>query len=171
MFCMHCGKEIENVGKFCEFCGNEIPAQSPSEVTVQPGTNIEQVTRKKKGSKLAIILTAIITSLLLGTLLHTRGYVADIFDIGPGIKQIIIVADKESIIAGEATNLKAKAILIDNSEMNLTDKMEWISEKPDIARVTQNGEVTGLNSGSCTIQLIYNDYLSEIEITVNEANQ
>lgn len=44
MFCIHCGKEVEDHAKLCQYCGkplNENTSSKPSHAGVQPGYNAE----------------------------------------------------------------------------------------------------------------------------------
>lgn len=63
MFCKHCGKEISNDSKFCQYCG-----KAPTEPIIQqsPMQNTEaQVTQKPKNSKKSKIFLGVIIGLVL----------------------------------------------------------------------------------------------------------
>ncbi|MGE5472854.1 MAG: hypothetical protein ACM3UU_01395 [Ignavibacteriales bacterium] len=75
MFCRYCGKEVEEQGSFCEFCGK---GSSPNAEEIGRA-DAKKTGDKKKQNNLSIWLTFIITLLFLLFLTYTRGYILGIF--------------------------------------------------------------------------------------------
>lgn len=169
---MHCGNEVVKTGKFCEHCGKEILTE-PSKVSNSDAKNrpVSLKPENKKCNRIAIILTVIITAALFVFLFQTKGYIVQKSMVESDIKQIVIESSKSVIAVDEKINLKAKARLIDNKEINISDGTQWNSTNPKVARIAQNGELTGLEPGVCKIQLDYKGFLTEIQIRVNQKNQ
>ncbi|NLS14428.1 hypothetical protein HGP28_16255 [Vibrio sp. SM6] len=88
--------------------------------------------------------------------------------IEPTIVNLQIDNTGESVPVGASLSLSAYGRYLDNSQINLTNSVEWQSSDPSVA-IVDNGKVTALTQGDTTITAKTGNLTSQVAITVTDA--
>lgn len=133
VFCVKCGAELFNGQAFCPKCGQKVGAKLEAEPEIQSAP--KETTGNSK-IKLIISVVAAIAVILVAFFV-IRGTQA---------KSVTLNKDSITVKVGETANL---SFTIDPD--NTKDKsVTWTSSNESIAKVN-NGTISGINEGDCTI--------------------
>jgi hypothetical protein len=67
---------------------------------------------------------------------------------------------------GESKTLRATVTLADGTKKDVTGDVEWKSDNPSTATVTEHGTVVGAGPGITTVTVTYKDQSTSAKITV-----
>lgn len=90
-----------------------------------------------------------------------------VLTVSPAVATALRVAPPDARLAvGWIEDLHAFAVLSDNTQVDLTQTVQWSSSNPARATVDQRGHVSGVTPGPVTIQAVYGALSTTATITV-----
>jgi len=84
--------------------------------------------------------------------------------------RIEISAPQTTVPAATKLQLQATAIFSDNSKVDLTTQVDWVSNNNSLATINGNGLVSALAAGNVELSLSYQGQTASIAITISDAS-
>ena len=158
--CGKCGTELQEGQDFCPKCGTKYdPNTTASDSTASAIDKFNEKVKKDNKKKKLIPIIAAAAVVVIGLVLFFALR-------GTPVSEVSLNKDSVSITEGESTKLVCTVTPDDAKDKTLV----WKSSNESVAKVDDNGKVTAVSEGSCTISVSSNNgKTDECRITVTEA--
>lgn len=137
--CVHCGYDVNDLMKVCPNCGLPLLATATAAEDKHGVVGNSIPSRKKKKIMIPSIIAVVLVIII-----------AAIATSGPSVEEIVFEKSSYYTNVGDMGTVDY-TIVPEEAAESVTDKIEWASSDPSIAKVTDGGVMYGVSVGTCTI--------------------
>lgn len=151
--CGKCGAELQEGQDFCPKCGQKAGLSVDSNVSSAINQFNAGIEKKNKKKNILPIILAIVVIAALVLVVYLKG---------PSVKEIVLAKDSIEIKVDESESI-GYTISPDKAS---GAKVTWSSSNESVAKVDENGKITGKGDGSCTITVKAGKQSDSLTVTV-----